>query len=263
MIMDIFRFHRDCIDEQDDYGMTPFLRAVSMNALDAVKVLVENHSDILFTDPDGRSAVYIGAKYNAVDVLLYLMDIYRLRQADEGDSYPDVVNLPDHTQDTPMHLVCHTGYMEMVTLLHEHGARIDVMNEDEEIPLHGAAAYGQTACVRQLLEWDKRLVMHRDENSETPLHFAAKNGVSFLKNYTRSLNQSPYNIDHGVAKIDRRQPNQSAFIPTRFRAVFPISTRSESGNDRFGNSWRSGGDICVKDGCKEPYCLTVARIPYK
>ncbi|VDM80350.1 unnamed protein product [Strongylus vulgaris] len=141
----------DTVDEQDEYGFTPFLRAVSMNALDAVKVLVEHHTDILFADSDGRTAVFIGAKYNAVNVLVYLLEEYQKRKIDEGDSYPDVVNQPDHTQYTPMHLVCHNGYMEVVTLLYENGARIDVMNEDEAIPLHGAAATGQTACGVQII----------------------------------------------------------------------------------------------------------------
>ncbi|KAK6747542.1 hypothetical protein RB195_000627 [Necator americanus] len=166
----------DTIDVQDEYGMTPFLIAVSMNALDAVKVLVEYEADIYEIDPDGRTPVFIGAKYNATNVLLYLLELYRQHELETEILCTDVVNQHDHNQITPMHLVCYNGYMEMVTLLREYGARIDIMNEDEEIPLHLAAATGQTACVRQLLEWDKRLVMHRDENANTPLHIAAREG---------------------------------------------------------------------------------------
>lgn len=36
-----------------------------------------------------------------------------------------------------------------------------------------------TVCsvsVRQLVEWDKRLTMHKDEHGNTPLHLAAKYG---------------------------------------------------------------------------------------
>ncbi|CAJ0602435.1 unnamed protein product [Cylicocyclus nassatus] len=166
----------DTIDESDQYGFTPFLQAVAMNALEAVKVLVERGANIFLIDCDGRTAIMIGSKYNAVKVLLYLIDIYKRQEADEGDSCPSMIDQVDHEQMSPMHYVCNNGYMEVVTLLHDSGASIDVLNEDEATPLHLAANTGQTACVRQLLEWDKKLVLYRDENAWTALHFAASNG---------------------------------------------------------------------------------------
>ncbi|EPB66403.1 ankyrin repeat protein [Ancylostoma ceylanicum] len=141
----------DCIDEKDGYGLSAFLYAVSMDALETVKMLVESNTDILATDFDGRTAVYIGAKYNAINVLMYLLEIYRAQKAEEGASYPDM-------------------------LLHEYGARLDILDEDERISLHRAASEGQTAVVRQLVEWDKRLMVHKDEHGNTPLHLAAENG---------------------------------------------------------------------------------------
>ncbi|EPB66732.1 ankyrin repeat protein, partial [Ancylostoma ceylanicum] len=62
----------DCIDERDGYGMSAFHCAVSMDALDTVKVgtmLVKNNTNIFATDFDGRTAVFIGAKFNAINVL--------------------------------------------------------------------------------------------------------------------------------------------------------------------------------------------------
>ncbi|RCN29670.1 ankyrin repeat protein [Ancylostoma caninum] len=56
-----------------------------------------------------------------------------------------MVDQEDYNQDTPMHLVCHNGYMEAVTLLHEYGARLDILDEDERISLHRAASEGQLA----------------------------------------------------------------------------------------------------------------------
>ncbi|KAL6739271.1 hypothetical protein Aduo_012745 [Ancylostoma duodenale] len=41
-----------------------------MDALDTVKMLVENNTDIFATDFDGRTAVFIGAKFNAIHVLM-------------------------------------------------------------------------------------------------------------------------------------------------------------------------------------------------
>ncbi|KIH58291.1 hypothetical protein ANCDUO_11505 [Ancylostoma duodenale] len=59
----------DCIDEKDKSGMSAFLCAVSLDALDTVKMLVENKTDILATDFDGRTAVFIGAERQAISVL--------------------------------------------------------------------------------------------------------------------------------------------------------------------------------------------------
>ncbi|KIH46709.1 hypothetical protein ANCDUO_23236, partial [Ancylostoma duodenale] len=60
------------------------------------------------------------------------------------------------------------------TLLHEYGARLDISDEVGRISLHRAASEGQTAVVRQLVEWDERLMMHKDEHGNTPLHLAAE-----------------------------------------------------------------------------------------
>ncbi|VDP44855.1 unnamed protein product [Heligmosomoides polygyrus] len=59
----------DSIEEQDDLGMPPFLVAVAQNAIDVVKILIDYSTDICITDNEGRSAIYVGAKYNAINVL--------------------------------------------------------------------------------------------------------------------------------------------------------------------------------------------------
>ncbi|EPB67722.1 hypothetical protein ANCCEY_13191 [Ancylostoma ceylanicum] len=60
----------DCIDEKDNYGMSAFLHAVSMDAFDTVKILVENNTDIFATDYRGQTAVFIAAKFKAIIVLM-------------------------------------------------------------------------------------------------------------------------------------------------------------------------------------------------
>ncbi|EPB68877.1 ankyrin repeat protein [Ancylostoma ceylanicum] len=140
----------DCIDVVDKRGMSAFLCAVSIDALDTVKMLVEKNANILLTDSEGRNAVFIGAKFNAINVLTYLLEIYRPQKTEKGAFYPDMVDQEDYNQDTPMHLVCHNGYLEVVTLLHEYGARLDLMDGDERISLHRAASEGQTAIGKHL-----------------------------------------------------------------------------------------------------------------
>ncbi|EYC37581.1 hypothetical protein Y032_0779g2294 [Ancylostoma ceylanicum] len=139
----------DCIDEKDNYGMSAFLHAVSMDAFDTVKILVENNTDIFATDYRGQTAVFIAAKFKAIIVLMYLLEIYRARKDKEGAFNPEMVDQLNCDQDTPMHLVCHNGYMEVATLLHEHGARLDTLDKDKRTSLHRAAAEGQTLVGKQ------------------------------------------------------------------------------------------------------------------
>ncbi|WKY05957.1 hypothetical protein Q1695_006285 [Nippostrongylus brasiliensis] len=166
----------DTMEEQNDVGMTPYLVAAYNNALDVVKVLVQHGIDVCVTDNEGRTAIYVGSKYNAIEVLRYLLDLCRQKRKADDQLFPDLVNQPDHCQMTPMHVVCGNGYIEVSRILYEFGASIEALNEEENTPLHLAAERGQTICVRQLLEWDKRLVLHKNEDSNTALHLAAKYG---------------------------------------------------------------------------------------
>ncbi|PIO62996.1 ankyrin repeat protein, partial [Teladorsagia circumcincta] len=103
----------DCIEERDDSGMPPYLTAACHNALEVVKVLIEHGTDIFATDEEGRTAIHVGAKFNAIKVLRYILDLCREKQKTDGELVPDLINQPDHSQTTPMHIVCSNGYIEV------------------------------------------------------------------------------------------------------------------------------------------------------
>ncbi|CAB3409070.1 unnamed protein product [Caenorhabditis bovis] len=177
------------IEEPDDYGMTPLMLAVSQDSLDCVKVLIERGAQIWRTDNDERTVIYVGAKYNALNSVDYILS--HLREEDalsksiasrkslrniESNQESGMVNQTDRDQNSPMHIVASNGYLEMMRLLYAHGAVITLVNEDEETALHRAAHSGQTSAVRQLIEWDKRLILMKDEMGNSALHLAAKMG---------------------------------------------------------------------------------------
>lgn len=184
-------------DARDDYEMTPLMLAVSHDSLDCVKYLIEKGVDLTAVDRDERTSVYIGAKYNALASVGYILQ-YLKDQADTSRSDTDtlqmsfasrrtlrninedekrtMVNMADRDQNSPMHIVASNGYLEMMRLLYEHGAAISQVNEDEETSLHRAAHCGQTIAVKQLVEWDKRLLVMKDEMGNSALHMAAKQG---------------------------------------------------------------------------------------
>lgn len=49
-------------------------------------------------------------------------------------------------------------------------------NEDEQTPLHLAAANGRVKVIRALLSHDKRIIHDDDEDANTALHLAALEG---------------------------------------------------------------------------------------
>ncbi|ULT95578.1 hypothetical protein L3Y34_004351 [Caenorhabditis briggsae] len=188
---------RDAADENE---MTPLMLAVSQDSLDCVKYLIEKGVDLTITDRDERTPVYIGAKYNALlsvgYILQYLKDQTETTRSEISetdclkmslaskkslrnimeDEKRTMVNMADRDQNSPMHIVASNGYLEMMRLLYEHGAAITQVNEDEETPLHRASHSGQTIAVKQLVEWDKRLLLMKDEMGNSALHLAAKHG---------------------------------------------------------------------------------------
>ena len=61
------KFQTDSLNARDEWGLTPLLLAASYReAVDAVKTLIDEcGADIGERDHDGRSVVYIAAKYNS------------------------------------------------------------------------------------------------------------------------------------------------------------------------------------------------------
>ncbi|KDO19582.1 TKL protein kinase [Saprolegnia parasitica CBS 223.65] len=106
-----------------------------------------------------------------------------LRKAAEDGKLADVQSYLDngvnvncfHHGRTPLHDAARCGYLEIVRLLLEKGAAIDVKAINGGTPLHGAALHGQLEIVRFLLAKGAAIDV-KSKNGETPLHYAAEEG---------------------------------------------------------------------------------------
>lgn len=88
-------------------------------------------------------------------------------------------NKPAKCQWTPLFYGCHEGHPEIIKMLINQTARIDVFDEQGEAPLHVAVSRGHEQVVDILLE-HSAFVNVRNKPGMTPLHIAAQLGYTSM-----------------------------------------------------------------------------------
>ena len=86
----------------------------------------------------------------------------------------DAATLPDARNNTPLHLAAQAGHMEVLRVLLDAGAPVDIGDNENSTPLDVASIAGQLEVVGFLLERGADIA-HRDDNGVTALIFAAFN----------------------------------------------------------------------------------------
>ena len=152
-------------------------------------------------------------------------DLDRARELLETGGYCNNVNYRGYYGQTPLHNACRRGHLHSAcaggcvalvrTLLHDHNADVNAQDNDNNTPLHVAAAngkedvalalinefgcdtnirgseYGRTvlhsaceggcvALVKTLIRDHNADVNAQDDDNNTPLHYAAANGKKML-----------------------------------------------------------------------------------
>ncbi|OQA31190.1 MAG: Ankyrin repeats (3 copies) [Betaproteobacteria bacterium ADurb.Bin341] len=77
-------------------------------------------------------------------------------------------NVPFENGKTLLHYAANRGYVEIVQLLLEHGAKLDVQDKNKKTPLHEAMAYHHDKVARLLIEKGANVNL-RDKEGKTPL----------------------------------------------------------------------------------------------
>ncbi|KAJ5700867.1 hypothetical protein N7493_011913 [Penicillium malachiteum] len=173
----------------DNSRRTPLSHAVFRGDFDIVKLLLETEAYVNASDCVGQTPLSYAAAYDQSDVMASWFDAGAGLPA-ESD-YSEIVELliekgadvelRDKDQDTPLLLAVRHGCFNVVKLILDFGAELDVKDKYQHTLLSLVAARGYSEIMRILLKEEaegakKSTTNVWDEGQETPLSHAAASG---------------------------------------------------------------------------------------
>uniref|UniRef100_T1IHG8 Uncharacterized protein n=1 Tax=Strigamia maritima TaxID=126957 RepID=T1IHG8_STRMM len=142
--------------------------------VDIVRTLMELDGDInLMTKATNETAIHYAARAGNSDVLL------EMTHHISANLLQTAMNKQAGNGWSPLLVASEQGHLEVVNILLQNHARVDVFDESGKAALHVAAEKGHRAVVDVLLQ-HKAFVNARSKVGITPLHLAAMNGYNQL-----------------------------------------------------------------------------------
>ncbi|XP_070195077.1 transient receptor potential cation channel subfamily A member 1-like isoform X2 [Littorina saxatilis] len=154
------------LDERDEFGCTPLHYASKEGHLLALEELITFGATPSLKNNEKQSPFHFAARYGRYNTCRRLLEL------SQG---PNIINETDADGLTGLHIAAQNGHTKIITLLLQKGAVVQRDNDDNT-PLHHAAAQGWTQCMRTLMGIHSHLLDVRNVRGETALHLAAQNG---------------------------------------------------------------------------------------
>ncbi|CAG0881069.1 unnamed protein product [Darwinula stevensoni] len=207
------------VDETDECGLTPLMRACSEGKLGFVQLLIEHGADVNATDLDKWTPLLYAVQQNAIDVVTELLNQNALVDCVENSGW------------TPLLWACYCGHQEIATALVEQGADVHFLG-----PFHGsgilwAAGRGHAEIVQLLLSKHVNPNLG-DKFGSTPLLWACRKGYTAI---AAALLEHDINVD--VAGIN---------------SWFPLMLAAQGGHAEIVDmllEHRANVNAADKDGC--------------
>lgn len=211
------------ISAETNEGAQPLALAVGRNSYDAAAILIEKSADVNHKDLNGFTALHDAAGRGNIPVARLLIE----HGADVNAATPDgfvplayaafpenagemarflILNGADVNPDpcksdktctcgpnfrTPLHAACDMAKIEVVKILVENGARVNLFSNTGLTPLHYAVKSGNEEIVGYLLEHGAFLNVKDNREGWTELHLAAALGYTRIASLLLEKGSSP------------------------------------------------------------------------
>lgn len=158
------------IDEEDKNGNTPLMWAVSFVdedgqgeiSMELIEALIDSGANINQVNHDGETPLFTAVKLNSEDKVEYLL---------ENNANPNAKNIEGCS---PLHFAAEIGNEAIVEALLMNGAYVNNRDDMDECALYWAVRFGgsQGARIIQLLVEHGAMLEIYNEDGETPLDLA-------------------------------------------------------------------------------------------
>ncbi|CAK1543165.1 unnamed protein product [Leptosia nina] len=180
------KMNPNCIDNR---GWTCLHEAAASGSYESL-LLILKHPETrpLAETHEGHTALYLACSHqSSIPLIKALLD-----------HVPDIANYGSTESVTPMHVCCGQGRVDVLQLLIDYNAMINVQDFDGDTPLHDAALSTRHEAVSLLLHAGADPEI-RNEVDYTPFHLACYKGclqtVQNIFPFTTNINQVTVNGD--------------------------------------------------------------------
>jgi serine/threonine-protein phosphatase 6 regulatory ankyrin repeat subunit B len=152
------------INAQCDSGLTALYIATLWSEDDVVKALIEHGANVNVADDNGWTALRIAAHFGRLTTVQALLGAPEIN-----------INAQDSEGSTALYIAALNGNYDVVKELINHGANVNLANNDRWTPLISATGKGHLTTIQALLSVPGININAKNDGGLTALYIAALN----------------------------------------------------------------------------------------